>query len=268
MRYTIIEISRLSQTLYLGVQLDPPSTLPHDPAMSKRLINRTGRQSQRAISDARGRRRTAESTISNVYDDMLDETIGSSAPGFGESDRPVKRRRTGQEPTIKSEPAPGRNEEEEGSIPEKRDHDDDDEASSAENAKAASKDFQTAYDDSESSDEDDVGWEEVDLDGQAIKSKNESDADLDLDLVLDDAPAGANIKDRLKRKPVTNKERKRRMGIHQMHLLCLMAHVEQRNDWCNDRQVQVSCVNMLRSRTKIEILSTGCSEATTPEAYR
>ncbi|KAF3761859.1 hypothetical protein M406DRAFT_12798, partial [Cryphonectria parasitica EP155] len=54
---------------------------------------------------------------------------------------------------------------------------------------------------------------------------------------------------RNRKQPLTKEEKERRVHIHQMHVLCLLAHVEKRNHWCNDPFVQESLRPLLRAKT-------------------
>ncbi|KAL9604694.1 MAG: hypothetical protein Q9219_000414 [cf. Caloplaca sp. 3 TL-2023] len=93
----------------------------------------------------------------------------------------------------------------------------------------------------ESSEESDFAWEEVDLDRGADEADHESTDENDggdLDLVLDGD--GKNVREGTapaRRKPLTSAEKKLRLHIHKVHLLCLLSHVHLRNHWCNDQNV-------------------------------
>lgn len=103
---------------------------------------------------------------------------------------------------------------------------------------------QTAYAESESSeDEDEIGWEDVNVDGLP-GSERESSAEHrteDLDLILDDAAPSTTKRAGTRVKSLTAAERRLRLELHKMHLLCLLSHVELRNEWCSDIQVMVRC---------------------------
>ncbi|KAI4178953.1 MAG: hypothetical protein L6R41_008127 [Letrouitia leprolyta] len=108
----------------------------------------------------------------------------------------------------------------------------------------------------EASDESDFAWEEVEL-AQEVDQPHVEPADRDedegLNLVLDvEAKKGREGTVAARRKPLTAIERKLRLEIHRVHLLCLLSHVHLRNHWCNDQNVHVcnqssiSLVNRLR----------------------
>ncbi|KAL8947460.1 MAG: hypothetical protein Q9222_006264, partial [Ikaeria aurantiellina] len=106
---------------------------------------------------------------------------------------------------------------------------------------------QTAYKD-ESSEESDFAWEEVDLahdqaeiseDQEAGEAGPESESDdQDLDLVLDNPSKSITKQVAINRKrPLTAAERKVRLDVHKVHILCLLSHVHLRNHWCNDQTI-------------------------------
>ena len=99
---------------------------------------------------------------------------------------------------------------------------------------------QTAYNDSDDSAETDFDWEEVDL-AQDMTQEADLNSDNTLELVLDgNKRSEAADNQSRKRKPASTAERKLRLLIHKLHVLCLLAHVHLRNHWCNDEQVHVS----------------------------
>jgi xeroderma pigmentosum group C-complementing protein len=70
--------------------------------------------------------------------------------------------------------------------------------------------------------------------------------DLELNLTAQANSTPRRSVDR--RKPLTRIERKLRLEIHKVHLLCLMAHVARRNHWCNDHAVQDSLRPLLTDK--------------------
>ncbi|KAI9807586.1 MAG: hypothetical protein M1825_005526 [Sarcosagium campestre] len=105
---------------------------------------------------------------------------------------------------------------------------------------------------SEDSEDSDIGWEEIDLGREEVESEedsgNEGGDTGSLDLVLgEEEPSRSRA--RRKRKPLTIAERQLRLQVHKMHLLCLIAHVHMRSNWCNDEAVQANLGDMLDDRT-------------------
>ena len=102
---------------------------------------------------------------------------------------------------------------------------------------------QTAYnDESDENSEDDFVWEEVDLSHNPEQQEvegGEEKQEQDLNLILRGNDDQMSSKSVMRRRPVTAAERKLRLEIHKMHLLCLLFHAHVRNHWCNDEEVQV-----------------------------
>jgi xeroderma pigmentosum group C-complementing protein len=118
-------------------------------------------------------------------------------------------------------------------------HQDDSEVSQFE---APSKAQQTAYRDSDDeSDESDHEWEGVDFD--TLPPDNEPSGDLELTLKSRTIPQRQKVTPR--RKAVSKAEKVLRLEAHKMHVLCLLAHLDRRNEWCNDEDVKRSLKPLL-----------------------
>ncbi|KAI9765446.1 MAG: hypothetical protein M1840_007405 [Geoglossum simile] len=208
------------------------------------------RSSQRRLGRGVGQE---DNATPDVYKDMLAE-VASSEPGRFEDDgRTIKRRKLGR-----ARDANGDNVQIEGgqNVPER----------STDPVQAPIDGFddlfeerpapQVAYDDFEDSEESDVDWEEVDLThdnrenilGSEDEDKGENDGG-DLDLVLLDVKGKGKRASLPKRRPITAAERKLRVEVHKMHLLCLLYHVFLRNNWCNDLEAQAALKQLLTPRT-------------------
>ena len=180
-------------------------------------------------ANGRNTRAAAAASVPDVYSDMLLETVVSAPSHFAEEGRPLKKRRTGK----RGSPVPKVEAQAESA-----------ERASGRPDSPASQGArrQTAYESDQS--ESDVDWEEVDVQGKDDDGDEDDDTpgedggDDALDLVL-----GQEINTSraipAKRKPLTADERRARLEIHKMHILCLMAHVDIRNSWCNDVEVHV-----------------------------
>jgi xeroderma pigmentosum group C-complementing protein len=110
---------------------------------------------------------------------------------------------------------------------------------------------QTMERDSDDSDEDDDG---IDFEDVAIETARSSapaastgPRGLTLDLSAHMAAMGPRRADR--RKAISREEKERRVEVHKVHLVCLLAHVERRNWWCNDRQVHDALRPLLPQKT-------------------
>lgn len=205
------------------------------PARSSRAGASRGRQSKREQEDYE---------IPEVYREMLVEAEARDSQG-SETDRPMKRRRVGERTAVSSQP---------GFTSQQ--------VQAPESSEDAGQQMQTAYD-STASEESDMEWEEVDihqapqnLGDQGISISNDEPLQITLDQQKD------NIKRVIpRRKPVTGAEKRLRLEIHKLHLLCLLGHVQIRNLWCNDEQVQVcTCHNICPAISLIVFLPLGLSE--------
>lgn len=103
---------------------------------------------------------------------------------------------------------------------------------------------QTVYNSPSESEESDMEWEEVDIQQSSLPGPSTSVS------ASDDAPLQITLGQQeerkrrvVRRKPVTAAERKLRLDVHKTHLLCLLGHVQRRNLWCNDEEVQVRCIH-------------------------
>lgn len=193
------------------------------------MVRPSSSRSQRARS-GRGRpvRRTESNDnddIPEVYREMLAEAEARVENEPDIEHPPNKRRRVGERrvasPEIKSdEPA----------------------APLGSTDGGLAKQVQVAYD-SAASDDSDMEWEEVDIEQPSVnisespaqaKEGNES-----LQITLDRRGAATPKSVVPRRKTITAAERKFRLDVHKVHLLCLLSHVQMRNLWCNDDDVQV-----------------------------
>lgn len=111
---------------------------------------------------------------------------------------------------------------------------------------------QTVYDldvEDSSEDESEMEWEEVivqqpDTDIQHMVHRG---GDESLDITLEEPTVRRTLVRR--RKPITGSEKKLRLEIHKVHVLCLLGHVYTRNLWCNDDDVQKYLKQMLPKQT-------------------
>ncbi|KAJ6188420.1 hypothetical protein N7519_003328 [Penicillium mononematosum] len=110
----------------------------------------------------------------------------------------------------------------------------------AEASKHSTQPVQTVYD-SSTSDESDVDWEDVELQQppQSLLNKqftSQGDDEM-LQITLEQEPE-KHKKAVQRRKPLNGAERKIRLDVHKCHVLCLLGHVQLRNMWCNDEELQ------------------------------
>lgn len=109
---------------------------------------------------------------------------------------------------------------------------------------------QTMYRDSDEEDEDEeeeeeLVFEDVELTfpGLDVAPVPEAARTIELDLSARAETTKRQTAER--RKPINKSEKDRRVGIHKLHLLCLLAHVQRRNRWCNDVRIQKSLRRLL-----------------------
>ncbi|AEO59055.1 hypothetical protein MYCTH_2306980 [Thermothelomyces thermophilus ATCC 42464] len=102
--------------------------------------------------------------------------------------------------------------------------------------------------------DDDIDFEDVVIEPAASSAATpeRKSQELSLDLSAHMAAAGPPRPDR--RKAISREEKARRLEIHKVHLVCLLAHVELRNRWCNDCQVQDALRPLLPQKTVAALL--------------
>lgn len=100
----------------------------------------------------------------------------------------------------------------------------------------------------EEEEEDEEAFEDIDFSAHALGAVAVQDTSQDLELDLSARAKSTPTKAIDRRKPISRVEKDRRIEIHKTHLLCLLAHVAQRNRWCNDSEVQDSLRPLLTKR--------------------
>ena len=195
----------------------PPSTNDITPRRSARAGARSRQSKNEAIPD--------------VYREMLaDARTETTAHEVEVSERPLKRKRPGEKPSaITKKTAVARN-----------DNDDEDEDVEFEDVPLAPKPtIQTIVRDTDDEDDDDeIELEDVGIETQGPSASSAAAQPKTLTLNLSALMAAKSPQKGNRRKPATREEKERRVEIHKAHLICLLAHVELRNQWCNDPDVQ------------------------------
>ncbi|KAI3143930.1 hypothetical protein CBS147326_934 [Penicillium roqueforti] len=182
------------------------------------------RSSRSRVTPARQpkRQRQADDHAPDIYQELLEEAEDRN-PGQYDSDRPIKRHKAGDRKAI---PVGLGASEQTHQGSEKNQH--------------STQLVQTAYD-SSTSEESDVDWEDVELQQplQTLWNENfvpQGDDEV-LQITLEQEPE-KHKKMIQRRKPLTGAERKTRLDVHKSHILCLLGHVQLRNMWCNDEELQ------------------------------
>ncbi|KAI0878699.1 Rad4-domain-containing protein [Hypoxylon argillaceum] len=206
--------------------------------------------------------RAGQNDVSEIYRDMLVEANVRPIPipTPNSEERPTKRKRPGQHrdevaPSVKpSHEKPDR--EKAADLSQRKDEDESADDMEFEDVVLPAATIQIVYRDSDEEeeegedDDDDDGevFEDVDFSAHASATGAVPDTlpDLELDLSARTKSTPTKIIDR--RKPINKVEKGRRTEIHKTHLLCLLAHVAQRNKWCNDAQVQDSLRPLLTQK--------------------
>ncbi|KAK6586879.1 hypothetical protein PZA11_000169 [Diplocarpon coronariae] len=187
----------------------------------------------------KGKGKGKASEVPDVYQDMLLEALPTQSEI---PQRPQKRRRVGRrDPDVAGASL--------AKIPEP----DDDDAElrfedvleqpqgSDSEANIPAKRQQTAYRDSdEDSEESDDDWQGFNLDA---KPEEDDEPNGDLELTITKRPTAKPTA--FRRRPVTKVDKDDRLVKHKMHVLCLLSHVDRRNEWCNDSEVQKSLEPLL-----------------------
>lgn len=112
---------------------------------------------------------------------------------------------------------------------------------------------QTVEDSDESDDDSDVEWEDALGDGNDSEEDGASKAAPEIgDVSI--TIGGTKSEDvsssrKVRRRAITSVDRKRRLDIHKMHVLCLLYHVHRRNAWCNDARVQSALRKLVEPKT-------------------
>ncbi|KAE8153402.1 putative DNA repair protein Rad4 [Aspergillus avenaceus] len=198
-------------------------------------MRRTTRSRSKKDGASPGNPSTRQDDISEVYREMLAEAEARE-PRDIEHERPIKRRKVQGKSSVPSAPVSASVKQEAQTVPR--------------NDEDVNPQVQTVYDSPTSDDESDMEWEEVDLEptstpAQTVAVSGANDETLQITLDQDQDQKRRVVR---KRKPITGAERKLRLDIHKVHLLCLLQHVQLRNLWCNDEHIQAFLKQMLSRR--------------------
>ncbi|KAE8421697.1 hypothetical protein BDV36DRAFT_247328 [Aspergillus pseudocaelatus] len=180
--------------------------------------------------------RKQDDEVPEVYREMLAEAEARD-PGSLENDRPIKKRKIQGQSLASS--APSQTTKQKDQYPSKK----------QENVNPP---VQTVYD-SSSSDESEMEWEEVDIlqaPAASIQTAHASGENETMQITLD-PHQDQNRKVIRRRNPITAAEREMRLHVHKSHLLCLLSHVQLRNLWCNDEDIQRFLKRMLTKRVAL-----------------
>ncbi|KAF2804558.1 Rad4-domain-containing protein [Mytilinidion resinicola] len=198
----------------------------------------------RSTARTRSSRKTTkkDADIPDVFQDLLAEAAPSASAGPDEDNKPLKKRKTARSTRIAepgAQPPPTTTESRTTPQRDPSPHTQDD---SVDNGYNGTRLLQTVTDYSEESEESDLEWEDVGID-QAEEGDQKSDEERpigDISIVLGGDKNDQKARKQVRRKGVTAAEKKLRLDIHKMHILCLLYHVHLRNAWCNDFKTQAT----------------------------
>ncbi|KAI4661035.1 uncharacterized protein J4E79_005603 [Alternaria viburni] len=108
--------------------------------------------------------------------------------------------------------------------------------------------------DSDESDDSDMEWEDALADGDESDNPDEGVEAApkigDINITMGAKKTeDTGTRRKVRRRAITSVDKKRRLDIHKMHILCLLYHVHRRNAWCNDRRVQSTLRKIVPSKT-------------------
>ena len=204
----------------------------------------TGRKSSgRGEGKGKGK---ASSAVPDVYREMLAEALPIQS---GVPDRPLKRRKYGKRDKGNSDIGER--------VEQQKDMEDDNEDVGFEDVldqkpvdllddepESALRPQQTVYRESDDSDSaSEFNWDDIEIDAKPREAQEVPTGDLELTLKARPAPQSKTTAPR--RRVVTQEERVLRLQIHKMHILCLLAYADRRNDWCSDEVAQASLKPLL-----------------------
>ncbi|KAF2830899.1 Rad4-domain-containing protein [Ophiobolus disseminans] len=113
--------------------------------------------------------------------------------------------------------------------------------------------------DSDESDGSDEEWEDALADGSDTDEQDEvaqvtpQVADISI-TIGGNKSEEMSVKRKLRRRAITSVDKKKRLDIHKMHVLCLLYHVHRRNAWCNDLRVQTTLRKLVPPKTLLNLV--------------
>ncbi|KAJ8108652.1 hypothetical protein OPT61_g8026 [Boeremia exigua] len=117
--------------------------------------------------------------------------------------------------------------------------------------------LQTVEDSDESEDDSDMEWEDAlgDAGDSEEGEPNATPAIGDVSITIGgNKSEEVSTKKKVRRRAITAVDRKIRLDIHKMHVLCLLYHVHRRNAWCNDARVQSALRKLVEPKTLMNLV--------------
>ncbi|CAO2656010.1 Nn.00g048130.m01.CDS01 [Neocucurbitaria sp. VM-36] len=221
-----------------------------------------------------GRNSQKDDALPDVFQDLLYEEQASQAAGLDEDERPLKKRKTARsqrtespvshlqpvqsstDPArILSSPAqPPTRPVPHSQVPSHTRTQLTTDAAVIEDDKPINGRLLQTIIDSDESDGSDIEWEDA-LGDEAGTEDEDEDAKSappvgDISITIGSKKV-ENLEPKriIRRRAITSVDKKRRLDIHKMHLLCLLYHIHRRNAWCNDRRVQSTLRKLVSPNT-------------------
>jgi xeroderma pigmentosum group C-complementing protein len=124
-------------------------------------------------------------------------------------------------------------------------------------APASGRVLQTIID-SDESDDSDEEWEDALADGDDTDEQEEAAPIPQVAGISITVGGSKNVEPttrrRIRRRAITSVDKKKRLDIHKMHVLCLLYHVHRRNAWCNDLRVQSALRKLVPPKTLLNLV--------------
>lgn len=205
-------------------------------------------------SARRGNKTRPEEEVPAVFQDMLREEEASKATSAHEDGPPQKKRKTAPLTTspcraaltTRISPVPPRAQAQATATIQPV----------AEEPQYTSGRLRQTIIDSDESEDSDMEWEDALADGDdsddedAPEGRDTAPHIGDISIAIGAKKTDENGgKRKVRRRAITSVDKRRRLDIHKMHVLCLLYHVHYRNAWCNDRRVQSTLRKIVSPKT-------------------
>ncbi|KAF2689970.1 Rad4-domain-containing protein [Lentithecium fluviatile CBS 122367] len=218
-------------------------------------LRRPGENTTPRRSARRAKTSQENAGVPDVFQDLLVEEQVSQATSADEDVRPVKKRKTARgrrdiRPTSsQTQPKSPSQSQARVALTTQLPQPPVPKAPDSEDAGSNSRFRQTIIN-SDESDDSDMEWEDALGEGNDTEGEDAALEIGDINITYGGAKSEEKkTKKPIRRRAITSVDRKRRLDIHKMHLLCLLYHVYRRNAWCNDARVQAILRNVPSPKT-------------------
>jgi xeroderma pigmentosum group C-complementing protein len=250
-------------------------------AGSRGRLRKTTAQATPRRSTRRTRSSQQDEGVPEVFQEMLREEQATQATSTDDEGRPLKKRKTApsqrtSSPVLSSSPAESASDQARKAPPalpvprakapaqlppSSSVHSESSNVHESEvpNVAPANERFRQTVIDSDESDGSDEEWEDALADGDDTDGHEEVDlvtpqvADISI-TIGGKKSEDTTTKRRVRRRAITSVDKKKRLYIHKMHVLCLLYHVYRRNSWCNDLRVQTTLRKLVPPKTLLNLV--------------